>query len=395
MPTTSPSHASLFTSLYPMHHGVLKNGHKLDDSFLTMAEIFKEKGYKTAGIVSTNVHFKIGNIDQGFEFFNEPDPNQIKSLYRQAQDTINVAIKWLDTTNKEDKLFLWIHLYDPHIPLQPPESYYNKMKDLQSGEFSDFLINKQHIDLNFYNNDKKKMLNAINLYDAEILYADTEIQRFFDYYQTKKTDSKTLWVITSDHGEGLGNHNWWGHGKYIYNEQLRVPLLFYFSSGIGKGKTIENLVEIIDIFPTILETINGKSWKPPLIDGESLVPLILSSKKTFFEKKFAFCQRRIFDTVPPSVINPQTTQYEKGEKFTLQSLEYKYIYHKEGEDAFYNLKNDPYELKNIINSGSDEEQNLKKALYTKIAELKKNLFINPSTVDTETMESLKSLGYVQ
>jgi arylsulfatase A-like enzyme len=396
MPTTAPSHASLFTSLYPMHHGLLKNGQILDNSFLTMAEIFKKKGYKTAGIVSTNVHFKVGNIDQGFEYFNEPDQSDlIKSPYRQAQDTINVAIKWLDTTNKTDKLFLWIHLYDPHIPLQPPESYYNKLKNLPIGEFSDFLINKQHIDLSFYNNDRERMLNAINLYDAEILYADTEIKRFFNYYQTIKNDSKTLWVITADHGEGLGNHNWWGHGKHIYNEQLRVPLLFYFSSEVTKGITIENLVENIDIFPSIFEIIDGKNWESPVIDGESLVPLISHSEKIFFKKKFAFCQRRFFDSVPLDDINSQTTNYEKGEKFALQSLEYKYIHHNEGEDAFYNLKNDPYELKNIINSGSDEERKLRDTLFTKIDKLKKGAFVSPSNVDTVTMERLKSLGYIQ
>ena len=175
--STVPSHASLFTSLHPLQHGVLKNGHKLADDFLTMAEIFQEIGYKTAGITSTDRHFFVSNLHQGFSYYNEPTnlicfkltklsfrklnengvPNKIleklqllkkkafpdkftflktiekqigeeqtfkfqESLikyaefdmrYRSAQETIDVAINWLETIQPTEKFFLWIHLFDP------------------------------------------------------------------------------------------------------------------------------------------------------------------------------------------------------------------------------------------------------------------------------------------
>lgn len=84
MATTSPSHVSIFTSLYPIQHNVLKNGHKLSDEFVTLAELLREINYKTAGIVSTGAHFKPGNIDQGFEYFNNM-PEEYQGKYRVAE----------------------------------------------------------------------------------------------------------------------------------------------------------------------------------------------------------------------------------------------------------------------------------------------------------------------
>lgn len=458
--TTAPSHASLFTSLYPLQHGVLKNGHKLADSFLTMAEILQEMGYKTAGIVSTDRHFLAANIHQGFQYFNEPTgltkfkltdfalkklkkegvpgyvlekllglENKIfpgetvflnvvqkqigkeqtlkfKNLlvkharfdwkYRMAQETIDVALDWLDTVQPAEKFFLWIHLYDPHGPLRPPKDHLEKIENSSDEErLFKFLINQHHINFDLFNNNKADMLQRIKAYDAEIHYSDFELQRFFNTYQTRGFDTRSLLIITSDHGQGLGSHNWWGHGRNIYNEQIHVPLLFYFSSGVGKGLIIDRMVEHVDIFPTVLELLGGNTKQLKEIKGESLVPFIFSNLGKKYQKKYVFSQRRFYEPGDANKGEPGEKNRAVGEKYALQTRDYKYIYSTHEENEFFDLRNDPYELNNRVNSGTTEKGQLKKMLLAIIKYLKEKTPSKRLSVDKETIERLKSLGYVQ
>ena len=412
--TTVPSHTSLFTSLYPLQHKVLKNGHKLDDSFLTMAEMFHQMGYKTAGIVSTVGHFKAGNLNQGFDYFYKPEEELALNgdVYQQAEKTINVAIKWLDTVKADEKFLLWIHLYDPHTPLKPhPDDYERLANALNPRQHIAFLSEKQKVNLDFFYNSQEEMLHKIRLYDAEIHYTDNEIKRFYNYYQTKVKKENSLWVITADHGEGLGNHNWWGHGKHIYNEQLRIPLIFHFSSGgggkekaidqivenVNSGKVVEQLVENVDILPTILDLMNVSAKFSYTIQGKSLLHLMLPQKDRIEHKTYAFSERRVFSTKKnPKKINPKKTRFEAGNKYALQSKEYKYIYWTEGPDEFFDLRVDPYEINNLINSGSQQERDLRATLLKKINESQQDAGTEqPLTVDKKAIKQLKSLGYVQ
>jgi arylsulfatase A-like enzyme len=397
MSTTVPSHASLFTSQYPLQHRVLKNGHQLDNAFLTIAETFQEMGYYSAGIVSTVGHFKAGNLHQGFEYFDEPDEKSIfeGGNYRRAEDTIQTAIEWLNTRDVNGKFFLWIHLFDPHKPLHPLEHHYNAL--LASSEHSDLLTywrEQQQVVQDYFVNEEQ-MLQWITFYDAEIRYADHELQRLYQHYQQQGFDHKSLWIITSDHGEGVGNHRWWEHGKHIYNEQLRIPLLFYFSSEKGKNRTIETLGENIDIFPTLLELANNSDPVLNTLQGNSLLPLLFSQNVSTYVKTYAFSQRRLFDGPVPEEIIPEKTNYEAGETYALQSIQYKYIYRTHGVDEFFDLRKDPYETNNLIHKGEKEEKLFRQTLLQKIAELKQDTSTEYIHVDEEAIEQLKSLGYVQ
>jgi arylsulfatase A-like enzyme len=392
MSTTVPSHASLFTSLYPMQLGVLKNGHMLDDSFLTMSEIFKEMGFTTAGIASTDRHFKAGNLNQGFDYFNEPTS---RVYYRPANETVSVAIDLIDRFGKDEKFFLWIHVFDPHWPIRPPLNYYEYLrKGTHENLLFKYLIEKQHIDFDYFDKDRNAMLQLITAYDSEILFVDTELQRFFEHYEKKGFKSNSLWIITADHGEGLGSHSWWEHGKHLYNEQLRVPLVFYFSSGIFKGKFIEDVVETVDIFPTVFELISGKINRFDGIQGESLTPFMLSEPNRKYHKIYAFGQRRIY-AEKPKMTKTKYYNFDEGDKYSLQTKNYKYIYRSHGKDEFYDLREDPYEINNLIDKGLIQEKKLKEILISKINEFKGNQPSRHLDVNKEAIERLKSLGYIQ
>ena len=398
MATTAPAHASIFTSLYPIQHNVLKNGHRLNDAVPTMAELLSTMNYSTAGFVSAYPLFKHANVDQGFDVFDQPILEQ-GTLYRKADRTMDSVTKWLAQRESTEKFFLWIHLYDPHTPHQPPKAFlrkFTKQPKETRESFARFLLDEHHVDLNYYNENIENMLRVIDAYDSEILFVDSEIRRVYKDLREKGFGPHTLWIITSDHGEGLGNHRWLRHGKHIYNEQIHVPLIFYFSSGSFPASSVEQLVEHIDILPTVIELVGGEIGNQVQpVQGSSLVPL-LSTDGRIFPAKYAFSQRRNFDGVKqPREIIPEKTNYEEGDKYSLQNSEYKYIHRTQGTDEFYDIREDPYEVNNIVGSNPEIENSMREKILLKIKKLTQAARSKPASVDKQTLEKLRSLGYVQ
>jgi len=420
--TTVPSHASIFTSLYPIQHNVLSNYNRLDDSFLTMAEVFSTMGYQTAGFVSTWFFgTSSSNLSQGFDVFDgrgiskfEWILSRIKNFYkkwvynklpppyryRKAKGTVDAAIKWLDERRSTDRFFLWIHLFDPHPPYDPPALFleiFTNQHTKEKDSFVRYLLEEHHIDFRFYRNKTKRMLRKINRYDSEILFVDTELKRLYKHLHKKGLDSDSLWILTSDHGQGLGNHRWGDHHKHIYNEQIRAPLIFHFSSGAFQGLSVDQIVEHVDILPTVVDLVGGElSNQIKSVQGVSLVPLFFRNEKVRPIKNYAFAQRREYDKkgIDQKKLF-QNKKYEVGEKYALLDNEYKYIYHTLGKDEFFDLRKDPYELNNLIGSGTEEEIKLRNAIISKIKLLKQDSGAKIEFEDKEAIEQLKSLGYIQ
>jgi arylsulfatase A-like enzyme len=397
MSQTVPSHASLFTALYPLQNQVLKNGHYLSDDYVTLAESLKETGFTTAGFVSTGGHFRAGNLSQGFEYFFEPGIEKLTKegrSYQLSGDTVQKAIDWLSKRAPEEKLFLWVHLFDPHLPLEPPQHHYQALlasPDQQA--MHNFWTKKRQIPSDFFS-DNEQMYKEITRYDAEIRYVDEQLKLLFDFYKQQGFDHNSLWILTSDHGEGLGSHYWWKHAKYIYNEQILLPLLFYFSSGFGKNQRIQALSENIDIFPTLMDLL-GANYSRLNLQGKSFLNLLLPGEKQGEFKRYAFSQRRQFDHPPAQSTPPEQANYEAGETFCLQSLRYKYIHRTEGPDEFFNLLEDPYEVNNLWDQGLLEEKIFRQELLNIVTKLKKESSADYMMVDEEALEQLKSLGYAQ
>ena len=126
--TTGPSHASLFTSLYPFQHGVQNNGQKLDESFVTLAELLSDRGFSTAAFVSGNALFGSSQIAQGFTHYDQPPLKEMRdgqgrpTVYRPADRTTGTVLDWLEKQPVDEPFFLWVHYYDPHMPLNPPDA---------------------------------------------------------------------------------------------------------------------------------------------------------------------------------------------------------------------------------------------------------------------------------
>ena len=387
--TTGPAHSSLFTSLYPLQHRVQDNGQRLDDGFVTISEVLADRGYETAAFVSGRALFGESNIAQGFETYNTPRVNAPRR-YRPAKRTTDAVIRWLETGAADGKFFLWVHYFDPHRPQRPPRAYVEALRPSPGDEmdrFEAFLVDEHKSEWH-----RSRMLRRIISYDAEIRFVDTQLERLYSTFGDLGLGSNALWVVTADHGQGLGNHEWFGHHRYIYNEQIHVPLIFHFSDADARPaapRAIDDqLVEHVDVPVTILDllgtSLNGQRGT---IQGRSLLPL-LSGDFTGTHRPFAFSERR---RVIPTARNRLT--HEPGERYALQDLTYKYLWYSEGPDELYDIAADPYETRNLIDEAPQERARMKQTIERIVAALDSDE--EAEIVDEATLEQLRSLGYVR
>jgi arylsulfatase A-like enzyme len=234
---------------------------------------------------------------------------------------------------------------------------------------------------------ERDLLERIILYDAEIRFVDSELERLFEAIEGEATAGSSLWIVTSDHGQGLANHDWFGHHRFIYNEHLRVPLLFHFTDGSVPPRVIsDQLVELVDVPVTLLDIL-GETFDHQVapIQGRSLVPFLRGDQR-YRHKDVAFGERR------RTYLRTRKPSQEPGERYALQTLREKYLLYSEGEDEFYDLSADPYETTNLIDSGNPMEEKLRRELERLIADLRAEG--SAEMVDEEVLERLESLGYV-
>jgi len=252
VPLTLPAHASILTGLYPPVHGLQDNGYFiLDDRYNTLAEILKEQGYTTAAVVASFVLNSRFGLAQGFDFYEDniaPDPNRSDPFRyeRKGDEVLRLAKDWLKQKGGT-KFFLWLHFYDPHDPYEPPEPYRSSY--------------------------------AQEPYGGEIAYTDSCIGQLLAILDELKLRDNTLLVITSDHGEGLGEHGEKTHGVFIYDTTLHVPLIISHPRLDLRSTSLDFLVRTIDILPTTLGLLGlaepGRSYG----QGVNLLPWITDDKK--------------------------------------------------------------------------------------------------------------------
>ena len=236
---------------------------------------------------------------------------------------------------------------------------------------------------------KREGLAFAVLYDAETLYADEQIGRLHRAMKKSGLHENALWIITSDHGQGLGAHDWIGHAKQIYNAQLWVPLLFWFSDH-EVAQTVEGrLVTHVDVLPTVAELTGGSIR--PIIEpqGQSLLPY-LRGEHLREPRRFSYSERSRYDN-----LSSRRTHYEPGSRYALQDLEYKYLLFTEGSDKFYDLRDDPYEMRDLIDSPEyvdrrDQKRDILVEMILTMASRREAQVASP-----EEIEKLRALGYIQ
>lgn len=227
VPLTFPSHASIMTGIYPFQNGAQDfTSPPLDSRFRTIAQALREHGYSTGAVVSSFALDHSWGLARGFDFYDDAfsqesyKKRELGLVQRQAEESVSHAIAWLKKTPKRP-FFLWLHLYDPHSPYDPPEPFHTKFAD--------------------------------HPYDGEIAYADQQLRRLIEWLKNARLYDGALVVVASDHGESLGDHGEKEHGFFLYNSTLRVPLIVKppAKSGYKPGRN-QSVVEIAGIPATIL-----------------------------------------------------------------------------------------------------------------------------------------------
>ncbi len=277
---TLPSHMSMMTAQYPHVHGVEHNNESLSEDGTTIAETLREQGYDTAAFVSWIFVSARYGFAQGFEHFAELLPasdliDEATAASFKAEEVTDRASRWLTARQTEKPLFLFVHYFDPHIDYAPPEpfdrSFRDPPPDPKKGTFdwlSQYIIGIPKEPKRIAPADLEEVKA---LYDAEIRYTDHYVGQLFATIERTLGLDNCLIIVTSDHGEELDDHgSMEGHQWTLYEECVHVPLIVRPPGGIEGGRVVEELVELIDLAPTIVE---GLSLSPPsAFQGRSLAP---------------------------------------------------------------------------------------------------------------------------
>jgi arylsulfatase A-like enzyme len=261
-PETLPSHASILTGLYPTAHGVRSNGRfRLGDQHVLVSEVLSENGWRTAAFVASTVLGSRYGLAQGFEVYDTPSRDQSGRLDRTGDEVVTAAIAWLRTLTPGERFFAWVHLYDPHIPYRAPAYWRSKFVDPYTGE---------------------------------IAYADAMVARLMRHLEVSGLDRNLVTIVTSDHGEGLGEHGEMTHGMLIYQSTMHVPLIL---SGPGlatrRGARIANPVTLSQLAPSILAWAGlsrnslPEAKLPLLLDEDPPQAIYLESLYPFFSRGYA------------------------------------------------------------------------------------------------------------
>ena len=254
-PWTLPSHLSMLFSLNSASHQVYYNDQKIDTSFPSLASYLRKQGYLTRAFTGGGYVSSIYGFSKGFDGYEEPVGGRKAALQDdEAAYLYEKTSHWLNR-NRDKKFFLFLHTFQTHGPYRcpppwnksflSPEAKWNEMalRNFLDGHGDDYVFSE------------KERQNIIDLYDGEIKYTDEVlIKPLVAQLKEMGIYDNTLLIITSDHGEEFMDHGGWLHGRTLYNELIKVPLIIKFPSSRYKGNRVSSIVRLIDIMPTILDT---------------------------------------------------------------------------------------------------------------------------------------------
>ncbi len=267
---TRPSVVTILTGLYPNTHGALYARSVLSDKVEMLSEHLSKHDFQTLAIVGNPVLRAKFGMDQGWDEYRNHgrDDDSAARIYTEAT-------QWVESNHHRGRFFLYVQSHDNHTPYDPERSY-SKLyhPEPYSGFVGDALSADEQ---NAIGKGKRRAKDSDlawirALYDGEATYQDKHFGRMIAKLEELGILDQTLVVVTNDHGEEFTEHGGMGHGWTLYEEQLEAPLIMRYPALFGRGTAISEIVEHVDVAPTIVETLG----LPPLprADGLSLLPLV-------------------------------------------------------------------------------------------------------------------------
>jgi choline-sulfatase len=337
VPLTFPSHTSILSGLFPSSHGMHNNGLEiLSKRDILIGSQLKKQGYQTAAVVSSFVLDRKFGLAKGFDIYNdsmERKPGLFSNfeVERPGNEVTTQAIKLLGKF-AGSPWFLWLHFYDPHTPHNPPAPFVG--------------------------------------YGGEIQFVDSQIGKIVDWLKANNKNQNLVIAIIGDHGESLGEHGEETHGFFTYNSTLRIPFILTFPGASSNTHVTENTATV-DLVPTLLDLVGISD--PITRDGQSVIPFLNGEKRShdiYFESRY------------PELFGWNGLQGLIRDDWKLISTT---------RSELYDLKNDPKEKQNLFSQNQNVSTKLKEELSVRYSKSNETQHGAP---DAETLEKLRSLGYV-
>ena len=342
-PLTLPSHASILSGMLPDRHGVRDNvGYNVPAGLATfLPRDLKKHGYATGGVVSAYVLRGETGIANGFDFFNDGiafrEGVAGGALSRRGPETLEATLPWLRSV-ASDKLFLFFHLYEPHLPWEAPEPFASRYE---------------------------------SPYDAEVAAADAVVGELLAELRELGVYDDAIIMVLSDHGEGLGTHGYLEHGFFLYREDIQVPLLLKLpNQNLGGTRRVAD-AQLVDVYPTIAGLV-GLPVEESILAGCSLLRLPECGGPDRVVYSESFYARLHFGW---------------SDLASLVQGRYHYIHGPDPE--LYDLEEDPLETTNILK----EQRRVYGELRKRLDEFDRRLE-PPLEVDAETRRKMAALGYL-
>lgn len=371
---TLPSHASLFTGKFTASHGarydpegplhlidVLENrpsaanfrARGLPPHERTLAAILAEAGFETAAVVAGPWMKRVFGLDAGFAHYDDRDITHLDG--RPAARVTDAALAWLDSRSASP-FFLFLNYYDPHGPYRPPLEFLHALEPE-----AERIVHRR--------------LDDVELglhYDAEIRAMDHHLGRLFEGLRARGLYEDTWILVTADHGELLGEHGKRGHGKYLTQPELHIPLLVKPAGPRRPARRVDTPVQLVDILPWITRELGLE--RPPGIQGEA----------------------------PPDPAHPVVAEAyplhaasPDGHWRVLFEGPWKFVWSSRGHHALFDLAADPGEQRNRIPAEPQRAREMHERLERYLESLPAPGKARAAEVDAETREALESLGYIE
>jgi len=372
-PLTSPSMCSMVTGIEPQEHAATRNGLPMQEGLDSLPKILAVHGWLTTAFVSNwTLKDNLTGLGEHFDDYGEVFTRRrwfgLLNSEATAEDVTDEAIEWISDfadSKSAARFFMWVHYVEPHAPYRFHSQYAKR--------------------LGITDQDPKRS----DRYDTEVAAVDEAVGRLIRELETRIARDEMIVVFAADHGESLGEHDYWGHGRYLYEPSLRIPMGIRWNGTVKQG-VIDRQATILDIAPTILEFLDleapasfaGLSWADALEGGE-LPPertICYQAHKGAVHGDADHERKRSKGLLSVGIVN--------GDRKEILRV-------KNGNHLLFDLETDPGELENLLAADAHPSDRLLECLGTVSEGLGALDRLTSKKLDDETVEQLRALGYIE
>lgn len=375
-PLTGPSLTSMLTSLYPHEHGATRNGMAMRPDLPSLPKVLERRGFRTVALVSNwTLKDRLSGLAEHFAEYQEVFTRKrwfgLLNDEANGKDVTEAAVQWIEGYHEGGErrpFFAWVHYVEPHGPYRFHREFAASLglSDTQEPPRED-------------------------RYDTEVAFVDDAIGDLLKRIRELYPAQSLLVILTADHGENLGEHGYWGHGRHLWEENLRIPLGLAWTGTIKPG-TVPTPASNLDLAPTILgllglpvpATFHGFDWsdylrgKAPLPEGRITYHQGHKGAVTPNQDQDRVRRRGLLEVALVAGSRKETLRVKTGE----------------GRHAVYQLETDPAEGKSLAPPRSAPSKELSGWQIEVQEGLEAADRLPPQTLDNESVEKLRSLGYL-